>query len=371
MLPRLYRATTKIKDYNNNGLGFFDACKKCEVTEERNGKYTLYMEINRNDRFAHLIDTGMLIKAKPNSKDAPQLFYITKTEIDKYGDIKITANHIKYLFFQNCTIPQTLSTTVTNTPSVIMGDLLKYLCFDNIFSFSSNITSKKQFSLGYNEAVKIGDIFGDEEKGLISVFGGEMHYDNFKVALNKSRGTDSGCRIMYGKNISDYNQIITNDDIYTHIMPYAKMRTIEGEEVTITATEPYFTGIYRTFNNVFMLDCSSKVKKADINPINGEGFKSVRDDLQKAVAKYKHENELKTTNVSITVTYQSELDKLQKVALCDTVKVITNNESIKTKVTKTVYDSLNEKYVALGIGDQITSLSDFLKIQRRLKRNAN
>lgn len=371
MLPRLYRASVTVSDYNNNGLGFFSTCKKCEVTEERNGLYTLSMEIKRNDRLAQLVAVGMIIKAKPNSKDNPQLFYITKIDINKYGDITITANHIKYLFFQNCTVPNYVSNIVNNTPSEIMADLLDSLCFDNIFTFTSNISTKKQFSLGYNSAVKIGDIFGDKEKGLIAVFGGEMYYDNFKVALKKNRGTDSGCRIMFGKNISDYNQTMANDDIYTHIMPYAKVKTIDGEEITITAIEPYPTGINRTFKNVYMLDCSSKIKKTDINPTTGLGFDSVRTDLRYAVAAYKYNNETKTETVRITVTYQNELDKLQNVALCDTVKVITNNATITSQVTKTVYDSLNEQYTTIGIGDQTMSLSDFIKIERKFKRNVN
>lgn len=373
MLPRLYTANVKTNHYNNNGLGFLTACTKCEVTEERNGNYTLKAVVKKCDRLAKNISVGKLIKAKANSKDPPQLFYITKTEIDKNGDITISANHIKYLFYQNGTVPHLANPMViyNGTPKQIMDELLCDAWFDNIFTFKSNISAARDFSLGFNSAEKFGKVFGDEENGIITTFGGELHFDNFNIELLKSRGKNSGARIMYGKNVSDFKQTISNENVYTHIMAFAKVKTVDGNEIVVSLATPFSTGVNRPFKNVYVLDCTSKtetLKNTSVNPTTGLHYDEIRRELTSQVALYQYQNPDMTEAVNIEVTYQSELDKLQDVSLCDTVKVITNDAALTSKITKTVYDSLSEKYTTIGIGDLKTTLTDFVRAQRRFKR---
>jgi hypothetical protein len=42
--------------------------------------------------------------------------------------------------------------------------------------------------------------------------------------------------------------------------------------------------------------------------------------------------------------------------------------NLNRKISKTVYDSVSQKYKEITIGDLSMSISDLLKIQRRFKR---
>ena len=75
-----------------------------------------------------------------------------------------------------------------------------------------------------------------------------------------------------------------------------------------------------------------------------------------------HEN----AQVSIEITYEPDLDRMQDISLCDTLKVVIGRqEPLRTQVTSIVFDSLAEKVVNVGIGDARTTLSDFISKLRR------
>ena len=64
MLPRLYNPNISVNTYSNNGLGFIRDCISCEATATILG----------SDRLADQITDSMIIKAKANDYDPPQLF---------------------------------------------------------------------------------------------------------------------------------------------------------------------------------------------------------------------------------------------------------------------------------------------------------
>lgn len=378
MMPRLYDAVADLAAYDNNGYGFFSTCSKCEVTEERNGAYSLAMIISENDQLANTTMVGMFVKAKSNQYDKPQLFEINEIIKDSSsGMIAINANHIKFLGLQN---------TVSNeghyhnskwkqAPEYIVNELLKdSIIENNIFTFSSDITEKKEFDLSKAASQKFGDIFGNSEGSLLDVFGGEFHYDNFKIELLKSRGTDSGKKIMFGYNLSDYKQTITNDNDYTHCIGYAILDTAnsDGNPITLAGNPTVMTKHSIIFPKVKLIDFTEKVK----NEV-GSDFKvrtDVGDDIElvKGLLMY-YSNEYiifngwSSPNVNIVITYKPEIDKLQDVKLCDTVTVCLNKktQSIKSKITKVVYDSILERYTLIEVGEKALSLYDFLSKTRR------
>lgn len=380
MLPRLYEPVASTTAYDNNGYGFFSTCSKCEVTEERNGVYSLAMTIAMNDPLASSVITGMFIKAKANQYDVPQLFEINEViQNSSSGTISINANHIKFLGFQN---------TVSNTsnyggiykemPEQLVNDLLSdSIIENNIFTFRSDITEKKDFD--YNKIVskKFGDICSNSEGSLLDVFGGEFHYDNFKIELLKSRGTDSGKKIMFGYNMSDYKQTITNDNDYTHCVGYATLDTANsssavGSTITLAGDPTVATKHSIIFPKVKLIDFTEKVKndvgsdfkvRTDI----GEDIELIKELLQYYSNEYVIFNGWSSPKVNIVITYDSELDKFQDIKLCDTVTVCLgrNKQSIQSKITKVVYDSILERYSLIEVGEKTLSLYDFLSKTRR------
>lgn len=373
MFPLLYdKLQNSASAFEYNGLGFITECAEFLVTEERNGEYTFQAKIKSTDRLADKIKNGAYIKAKANSQDEPQIFYIEKIKFDKYGDMVISGSHISRLFLQNGTIPQHTNHLMTDIPSAIMTELQYALWFEDIpynwFSFSSDISAKKDFSLGFNSAKDFKSIMFDDESGMATIFKAELHFDNFKINLLRKRGEETH-RIAFGSNISEFEQVNSINEYYTHIMPYARCETVDGEEVTITATEPYRTNLNAVFKKTYLLDCTSKITRTKVNPLNGYNYNEVKAMLKDVVEQYIQDTEQIEEYVSITVTLESELQKLKSCGLCDKAVVIHKDGSeIESKITKTVYDSISEKYKEIGIGEVKLKMSDFVKIQRRFRR---
>lgn len=373
MFPLLYdKLQNSVSAFEYNGFGFITECTEFLVTEERNGEYTFSAKIKSTDRLADKIQNGAYIKAKANSQDEPQIFYIEKIKVDKYGDMVILGSHISRLFLSNGTIPQYTNHVITDTPSVIMSELQYALWFEDIpynwFSFLSDINVKKEFSFGFDSAQDFKSIMFDDERGMATIFKAELHFDNFKTNLLKKRGKEIH-RIAFGTNISEFEQVNSINEYYTHIMPYAKCETTDDKEIIVTATEPYRTNLGAVFKRTYLMDCTSKITRTKVNPSTGYNFSEVRAMLKEVVERYMQDTEQVEKYISITVTLESELQKLKNCGLCDKVVVIHKDGSeIESKITKTVYDSISEKYKEIGIGEVKLKMSDFVKIQRRFRR---
>ena len=102
----------------------------------------------------------------------PQLFYVTKIEIDKNGDLTVSGEHVSRMFFQNGTIPRATDGSMYGTPKELIDHYMRdysqggnplYMWFTDApykwFNFSSSITTKKRIYLGYSQAVKFEEIF--------------------------------------------------------------------------------------------------------------------------------------------------------------------------------------------------------------------
>ena len=48
---------------------------------------------------------------------------------------------------------------------------------------------------------------------------------------------------------------------------------------------------------------------------------------------------------------------LERCGLCDTVSIVHDNETVKAKIIKTVYDALNERYVSMELGNAVSSFA--------------
>lgn len=375
MLPRLYEASLDKSSYEGNGLGFIKYCKKCEITEELNGEYTLSMTVHPWDNLADKIKVNRIIKAKSNSTDNPQLFEITKHVVQTNGEIEITGQHIKYLGLQNCMFrTRKFPESQNGTPQEIADYLFENLYFDNLFTFCSDITDKVDFKLSDIESKKLGDVFGESDGSFISEFGGEFHYDNFNISFLKKRGSDSNFKLMFGKNISDFSQTISNDTCYSHIVAFAKVSKYDENATVLVCGEPYLTNQNQVFPKVKFID-----KTEDINNYFGNDWKvdpttgiNMTATLQKlydyAYKQFKNEYNSRTEEeINITVTHKAELNEMKNLSLGDTIKICygENKNSLTARIIKTVYDSLAEKYISIEVGSPKVNLISFIKNKRR------
>lgn len=372
MLPRLYNPSTVVSTYDNNGLGFIKDCISCEVTESTADEYFLESTIKADDRLAGYVDVGMLIKAKANDIDPPQLFEINKIVPSTKGKIQLSAQHIKYICFQNYVQSDFNNPDDIGTPQQIIDNIFLRLTLPNYFTFSSPITAQGTLSFVDAPSKTLGEIFGGVENSIKSVFSGDFHYNNFLIEFLASRGYDRGTRIAFGHNLSDGEQTITNDASYSHIVGYAKISRTDGNGYVILTGDPVTVSSGRVFPKVKLIDFTDDMKnffgntlgitRDTISPSNAKA-KLTALTQEKYEADY---SGIANSDVNIKINYRPELDKLNNVRLCDTVTVVMgNNRTFKAKVSKVKYDSLAERYKMLEVGEPKPSLSSFLKKNRR------
>lgn len=388
MQPILYETADYYKNptalLESNGFGFLNECTEFLTTMEENGTYSFSAKIKSTDKLASKIKITSYIKAKVNNVSEPQLFYVTKIEVDKNGDLTVSGEHVSRMFFQNGTIPRATDGSMYGTPKELIDHFMRdysqsgkplYMWFTDVpyrwVNFNSSITTKKTISLGYSQAVKFEEIFKNDDEGLINQFGGVLFFDNFDIYFEKitTAGAKSGYRIAFGANVSDFKQSAEIGNYYTHVMPYARCSTTDKDEVVVSSFEPYETGLKRSIKNTYLYDCSSKIKRFTLNKSTGENYEEVRDALRNAVADYNYSTEQTAETLSIRVTLENELTKMHAIKLYDEVTVVMpDGTNLNRRISKTVYDSVSQKYKEITIGDLSMSMSDLLKIKRRFKR---
>ena len=371
MLPILYPSNTSKQGFNKNGLGFIKDCLSCTVSETRNGAYECELKVLKTDRLSDLIIPSNFIKVKVNNTDDPQIFEIYQISSDT-RTITAKAQHLKYIACGNAT-SETLIINNPDTPQNIWDNhIAEYLTLTNHFEFYSNITSTGIVTAAKARPTRLGDIFQGVKGSMLDVFGGEFHYDNFKIELLNRRGTDTGIAIRWGSQVSNLIQDADSTTVYNYLLPFAKVKI----ETSVTRTSK---GEYMIYGNIVNLDCSQltyervltydftddfaddvlTVDENNYSPDSGE-YTALFQKLNALANKYivRNESALTETSVNITVDLADTLKTLQDCKLCDTVLVRLGEVNTRAKIVKTVYDCLNEEYVKIELGAIKKTIAD-------------
>jgi len=371
MLPKLYdELTTSASGYSKTFLGTINHCTKCKVTEVRNGSYTLSLETTVNDDCAGMLTSQKIIGVKANPFDSDQLFEIQRTERGTDGIIKVEGKHVKNFCCQICSegdySDEHTDAHETGTPAQIWNKLKSDYISTNIpFTFSSDITVSRNFSLGINTAESLGNILGGKEGSFLDVWGGEFHWNNYTIEFLSSRGRSTGYQIRYGSNISDVRQVESCESTYTHVLPYGK---VSNGSHKINFYAPLYTipNTQSLYTKVFMLDCTDLLDNYEVGD-KGAGYDTCRTAMTNYARTYAANNNLGKLSVSISVTLRAELDEMQQIGLCDSVSVILDNFGTKAtaKITEATYDSLLERWDKLVIGDARVTVADVIINRKR------
>lgn len=376
MFPKLFDEIQFEGGLNYSFLGVLTSCKKCEVTEARNGAYTLSLETTVNDECAGLITSQRLIGVKPNPFDNMQLFEIQRTERTYDGMIRVEAKHIKCLCFSICTNAYGAEAddpiSFTGTPKQTWDEIASNYSYGTIpFSFASDITTSKNFLLGLSVSNSLGNILGGQEGSFLDVWGGEFKWDNFSISLLKSRGRNRNYKIQYGQNVSDAVQSESCENTYSHIMPFAWYTTSSGKKVSLALSPIAISGTQSVYNKSFILDCSEVLEPYIVGPAS-IGTQTIttaqaQQIVQEYATEYARVNRLGELNINIDVTIRAQLDDMAEIGLCDTVKVILDNfgTEASAKITKVVYDAILERWKSLTIGSPKVSMADLILNRRR------
>lgn len=349
MIPILYKADAV--DFSTFGIGALSECTLCEVTEERNGAFECTLKYPVTGRLFSELKNERLIKAKTNDTSKEQLFRIYRITTPINGIVTIYAQHISY---DLSNIAELMWSSAMISPSLAMSRLFTKTATTHNFKCSTDFSSAKPFSV--SKPMSVRACLGGSEGSMLDLWGGEYEWDNFNVILHSKRGKDNGVVIEYGKNLTDMEQDNDFTDVYTDILPYA-VSSDESTEKVITLSEITLPIIDNpTRQKTLIKDFTEFFEdKASIN----------ENSLRNKAKNFIKANPLGVETPTLTVAFeplwkQPEYSAiLERVSLCDTVTIRHSALGItaKSKVIKTVYDSLAEKYVSITLG---TAKSNFV-----------
>lgn len=338
-----------------NGLGRLNDCVELLVTEHLNGQYTATMKYPVSGIHFNEIELQGIIKLSANQFDEPQLFRIVSVSKPLNGIVEYELNHITYDLSYTSVAPFTSDYVI---PTLVA--LWDNMTGGKSFSISTDINDSEHRTHKFkNEKPQsCRALFGGQECSLIDIFGGEYHYDNLKVELLAKRGADHGVKIKYGKNLTDITQDETNENVYTHVIPYAQdsnKNTIIGDTITLL-------NVAESKMRILNLDLSDKFQGE-----NGEEAKITVKDVNREARYYVERNNLTEPRVSLDVSFldlsqtveYANIAPLETVSLGDTVYVDypTLGVSAKARVIEYEWDSLRERYNSVEIGDAKARLS--------------
>lgn len=365
MIPILYAKNEST--FTHNGIGFLKDATKCTVTEERNGSYECSLQYPITGQWYDQITEGCIIKAKANDTSEPQLFRIYKSSKPLKGIVTYSAEHISYDLNG---IP-TLGFSVKNvTPQAAITRAIQDAGLPSAFTAISDISTLNSSTILTPCSVRA--ILGGQAGSVLDVWGGEFEFDNFVVKLHKHRGSDRGVSIEYGKNLKDLKQEANIADCYTHLMPYARYSQ-DGEGDEKIEVYVYLSEKVLPLNNAENIG-HSKAYIMDFTDRFEEGEAVTEEALRAKATAYAAAAELGVPKVNITVSFiqlwQTEEYKniapLERVMMCDTVAVRFSKLGVtaRAKVIKTTYNTLEEKYDSVELGDAKSSFADTVNKQQ-------
>ena len=374
MLPLLYKTTDAIPSRNSmQFIGRLTKVAKCQVSQIINGNYELSAVIAPTDELAGEIKNQRFIKAKPNFTDNPQYFEIYNQSIAENGQLTIKARHIKHCCYNNFLRLDVSNGAQSDTPQGHWDFLTdpnnELLSFTNNFSFSSNITAQVPMEIGYTKSDTLG-MFLEE---LAANSGGEYRYDNFNISLLTRLGARKNYALRWGKNIGSPTLTLSGATVYTHVVAYADFTAKYSQggtdyeyPVQICSDPQPIPNAVSDLHKIYMYDATNTFENTTFDPTTvGPIYEAYRNRLNWVAYNFIRSAAIKDIQTSedanLKVTIRQALDEMKELAIGDTVNIILRGgQTVEARITKTVFDSLAERWENLEIGQQRLLLSNFI-----------
>lgn len=353
--PILYSATET--SFDHNGLGILGDCVSCEVTEEANGIFELAMRYPMDGlHFAEIGDRA-IIKAKADQFRDPQLFRVYAISKPMSGIVTVLAEHISYDLSGIPVRPFSASSVAS-----ALSELKNNAVVDCPFDFWTDKLTESNFSVSVPSSIR--STLGGSAGSIISVYGGDLEFDNYTVKLHNNRGMNRGVSIRYGKNLTDIKQEENCSSVATGVYPYWYFETDEGgalvelPEKVISAPGTY------DFTKIRTVDFSQEF---EVQP--------TEEQLRKRAEKYIADNKIGVPKVSLTISF-AQLDQtqeykhmklLERVSLFDTVNVEFTELGVSAvaSAVKMVYDVLSDRVKSVTLGSARANIADTIASQQQ------
>lgn len=354
MIPVLY-PNTETK-FETLGMGLLVDATKCVVTEELNGIFELHMTYPEGGQHCENLLAGNLIYASHDDTGKPQPFDIYNVTRQDGGEITVSAQHISYRL---SSVPVKPFSAWYPWPA--MQALAENVVMQTLFQFHTDLSMIKHFSI--KKPTSVRSVLASEN-GMANAYGGDLQWDHFQVRLLEQRGADNGVVVAYGKNLQSAQQEANLRDLLTGIYPFYSKDGVYVDllEQVLTLSNSY--GYPR-------------IQAVDLTGEFSEGAPT-QSLLRQKANDYIKANAIREPKVNITANFiplwqtdeYRELAPLEKVLLGDwvTVRFASLNAAPKARVTRTVYNTLLDRYDSVTLGNPTENAATLLaKIVKGLK----
>lgn len=340
MIPCLYNQSEM--NFTTNGIGKLCDAISCSVTEKRNGSYELKLTYPADGIHVENVQEAAVILAKPSEKTSAQPFRIYKIATPLTGILEISARHIQY---QENFI--TVSPFTAIGSQAAMEQLKEGTTTDCPFSFWTDIDSQAVFT--FTSPATVRSCLGGMDGSMLDTYGGEFEWDMYTTMLHGSRGADYGVRIVYGKNLIDFQMERSIENVITGVHPYWKHSEdgtlMELPEKVVTIGEHSLP-----YEKITPLDCTNEFEEIPTE----EQLRSYTNEYLKNTSLTEPDIDIKIDFLQLWQTPGYEdIAAAERVSLCDTVHVYISKLGIEVscKVTETEYDVLLERYKSITLSN--------------------
>lgn len=347
MIPVLYAASETA--YTSLGYGGLCDAISCEVHQEINGEYELFMQYPIGGAVAQYIAVGTVIKAAVDTDGTTQLFRVYRTTKPISGIFSVYARHVMYDAAGVPVAPFTAA-GLTGFPFHMAIDKINdSKMIDSPCTVAAEFKKSGTFKTTAPESMF--SLMGQ----LISRYGGEWVYDNFTATLVNRIGEDKNTVIAYGKNLITLEQDTNCADVYTAVLPFYSegQYYVAGDIVHAQGTYPV--------EKVLLLDLTDQFEDVPS-----------KEELLTAVQHYISDNRIGVPNVSLTVQFvdlSNTTDAVlggDPIRLGDTITVRFEAIGVDAaaRVTSVNYNVLADRYESVHIGDSKKNIAATISEQQ-------
>jgi phage minor structural protein len=325
----------KEKSFDKNGLAVLNEAVECKIIEKLNNEYELILSYPLHSKKAQYLQPFNVIKADG------QLFRIYNTDKDSNtGLVTVYARHIFYDLL-NYIIEDRRAENKTCKEALDI--ILEEIGLSEVYTAESDLTEvATQYFVKKNgvEAVFL----------LVNEWQGELVRDNYTIGIMKSKGTDRGVHIRYGKNIIGISEKLNCDNVATWIYPVG----MDG----ITLPEKYLLNPLWEGSDYpdFAL-----VKMVEFKEANSEGL------LRIEAQKYLDSHAIPDVNYKVDFILLGQTEEYRNYKALEHVEVgdiVTVKHSIlgidiKVKVISIEKDILSAKNTRVELGQPLSTLEQY------------
>lgn len=346
MTPILFEKGTR--SFTGGGICRLAEATAWSVKEVLNAEYELEMSYPAAGEHFAEIKTERIIYAKPNPTDKPQAFIIYAVSKPLRGKVQIYAEHVSYRQNKITVSPfsaKNIKEALTAVDNAVVGE--------NPFTFTTQMEVINDINSNIPRTLR-NSIYGR----IISLYGGEIKYDNYAAEILTRRGSNKGFTVRYGKNLLDFNQEEDVSAVYDAVYPYYFVQDLEDEEdFTYVELPEKIIKIGTTQEKVMPLNLTTEFQEEpDV------------DELQEAAQKYLEQNDINKGVLSVTLDFAilSETEEYkssippERVELGDDVAVIipTRGVTVRSRIVKTIYDGKKGRFSSVTVGEIETDIAD-------------